>query len=51
MTPATIAQELFEAAHEPKELWLVKGSKHGFIRRDYPEEYAHKIEHFLHHYT
>lgn len=36
-------QELFEAAGEPKELWVAPGSDHAVARLDHPEEYERRV--------
>jgi pimeloyl-ACP methyl ester carboxylesterase len=45
--PADNAQRLFEAAREPKELWLVPGSGHAMARLDHHAEYVRKVHTFF----
>ncbi len=46
-TPVHQAHQLYAAAHEPKKLWLVPSAKHGFISKDYNDEYEERIHEFL----
>ncbi|MBI2912796.1 MAG: alpha/beta hydrolase [Chloroflexi bacterium] len=41
--PHQQAGELFEAAGEPKELWLAAGSDHAVARLDHPQEYTRRV--------
>ncbi len=41
------SQALFAAAGEPKELWLLPGSDHVDGIKDYPKEYARRVEQFF----
>lgn len=45
--PVENAHRLFAAATSKKTLWLVKGSRHGFIIHDNPEEYKQRVDQFL----
>jgi fermentation-respiration switch protein FrsA (DUF1100 family) len=45
--PATTARKVFEAAQEPKELWVFSGSGHGAGPVLFPEEYAREITEFF----
>lgn len=38
---------LFDAAKEPKELWLAPGSSHAMARLDHPEEYLQRVHTFF----
>ncbi len=42
--------ELFEAAGEPKEIWMAPGSDHAVARLDHPEEYIGRVLAFLDRY-
>ncbi|NOJ81538.1 alpha/beta hydrolase [Myxococcus xanthus] len=45
--PAKLQASLFQAACEPKSLWVVEGAGHGQYARVAPEEYARRlIQHF-----
>lgn len=46
VSPAN-SQALFDAADEPKELWLLPGSGHTEGIKDYPEEYARRVVQFF----
>ncbi|HEU4759555.1 MAG TPA: alpha/beta fold hydrolase [Dehalococcoidia bacterium] len=39
--------ELFEAAGQPKEMWLAPGSDHAVARLDYPKEYERRVLNFF----
>jgi alpha-beta hydrolase superfamily lysophospholipase len=41
------ARALFEAASEPRELWIVEGAEHGQAARVQPEEYARRLVGFF----
>jgi fermentation-respiration switch protein FrsA (DUF1100 family) len=45
--PADNAQRLFEAAREPKELWVAPGSGHAMARLDHHGEYVRKVHSFF----
>jgi alpha-beta hydrolase superfamily lysophospholipase len=45
--PPGNAQRLFEAAGEPKELWLVPGSGHATARLDHSREYVERVHAFF----
>jgi pimeloyl-ACP methyl ester carboxylesterase len=47
VVPAVMVKELYAAAREPKELWLVDGAGHGDYQRVAPAEYARRIATFL----
>jgi dipeptidyl aminopeptidase/acylaminoacyl peptidase len=40
-------QRLFDAADEPKELWLAPGSGHAMARLDHPGEYVQRVQAFF----
>jgi fermentation-respiration switch protein FrsA (DUF1100 family) len=42
--------ELFEAAGEPKEIWMAPGSDHAVARLDHPDEYIGRVLAFLDRY-
>jgi len=41
------AQAMFDAAREPKQLWLVPGAKHEDINRIFPKSYKERVLGFL----
>ncbi|WP_235905100.1 alpha/beta hydrolase [Tautonia marina] len=43
----SIAQGLFDAAREPKQLWLVPGAKHNRCREIVPDEYRYRVSTFF----
>ena len=45
--PPNNAQRLFQAAGEPKELWLAPGSGHATARLDHPREYVDRVHSFF----
>jgi len=45
--PSDHPQRLFDAASEPKELWLAAGSGHAMARLDHPQEYVQRVEAFF----
>ena len=45
--PSDHRQRLFDAANEPKELWLAPGSGHAMARLDYPREYVQRVQAFF----
>ena len=45
--PSDHPQRLFEAAGEPKELWLAPGSGHAMARLDHPQEYVERAHAFF----
>jgi fermentation-respiration switch protein FrsA (DUF1100 family) len=46
--PASMPRALFQAAHEPKELWLVDGADHGFERATAgPDIFDERVRIFL----
>jgi pimeloyl-ACP methyl ester carboxylesterase len=45
--PPDHAQRMFEAAGEPKELWLAPGSGHAMARLDHPREYVERVQAFF----
>jgi uncharacterized protein len=47
ITPLRDAYELYECAHQPKELWIAQDAKHGKIYALYPEQYKQKINAFF----
>lgn len=46
--PPEQTRELFAAAGEPKEMWLVPGSDHAVGRLDHSEEYMRRVLDFFH---
>jgi dipeptidyl aminopeptidase/acylaminoacyl peptidase len=46
-TPVAVMAQLFQAAGEPKELWIVPGAKHGGYLAIAPEEYETRVVSFL----
>jgi hypothetical protein len=40
-------ERLFQAAGEPKELWLAPGSGHAMARRDHHREYVERVHAFF----
>ena len=44
---ASMLRELFAAARQPKELWIVPGAGHGFYFQTAPDEYRHKLVDFF----
>jgi fermentation-respiration switch protein FrsA (DUF1100 family) len=47
IVPPAHAHELFDAAGEPKELWLLDGTSHAMPRMDRPDEYADRVAGFF----
>ena len=45
--PPDNAQRLFQAAEEPKELWLAPGSGHAMARLDHSREYVDRVHAFF----
>jgi pimeloyl-ACP methyl ester carboxylesterase len=45
--PSDHPQRLFDAANEPKELWLAPGSGHAMARLDRPQEYVRRVQAFF----
>ncbi len=45
--PPDHPQRLFDAANEPKELWLAPGSAHAMARLDHPREYVQRVQAFF----
>jgi dipeptidyl aminopeptidase/acylaminoacyl peptidase len=45
--PSWMVQELFDAAREPKELWVIPEAEHGGYDRAAPEEYPRRIGGFF----
>jgi pimeloyl-ACP methyl ester carboxylesterase len=45
--PSDHPQRLFDAANEPKELWLAPGSGHAMARLDHPQEYVRRVQAFF----
>jgi uncharacterized protein len=45
--PAVQARQLFAAAHEPKELWIVPNAEHRRIEQVAPDEYRQRVIDFL----
>jgi len=45
--PPDNAQQLFQAAGEPKELWLAPGSGHAMARLDHSREYVERVHAFF----
>jgi dipeptidyl aminopeptidase/acylaminoacyl peptidase len=45
--PPDNAQRLFQAAREPKELWLAPGSGHAMARLDHRREYVERVHAFF----
>ena len=43
-------RELYEAAGEPKEIWMATGSDHAVARLDYPDEYMRRVLAFFDRY-
>jgi len=41
------SKEMFAAAAEPKELWIVEGAKHTDLYADSREEYEHRVLSFF----
>jgi pimeloyl-ACP methyl ester carboxylesterase len=48
--PSDHAQRLFDAASEPKELWLAPGSGHAMARLDHPQQYVQRVQAFFERY-
>ena len=48
--PAEQPGELFEAAGEPKEMWIAPGSDHAVARLDHPKEYMRRVMEFFNRY-
>jgi pimeloyl-ACP methyl ester carboxylesterase len=48
--PSDNVQQLFRAAGEPKELWLVPGSGHAMARLDHGREYVERVHAFFQRY-
>jgi pimeloyl-ACP methyl ester carboxylesterase len=48
--PSDHPQRLFDAAGEPKELWLAPGSGHAMARLDHPQEYVRRVQAFFERY-
>ena len=48
--PPDNAQRLFQAAGEPKELWLAPGSGHAMARLDHRREYVERVHAFFQRY-
>lgn len=48
--PEDQAPALFEAAGEPKELWVAPGSDHAVARLDHPQEYLRRVWEFFDRY-
>ncbi len=46
-TPLTESQDLFNAAHEPKEFWVVPGAQHEDLYRFAKQDYEHHILSFF----
>ncbi|HEX4946560.1 MAG TPA: alpha/beta fold hydrolase [Blastocatellia bacterium] len=46
-TPLTESRALFDAAQEPKELWVVEGAAHENLHRFAKEEYERRVLHFF----
>jgi alpha-beta hydrolase superfamily lysophospholipase len=46
-TPVVNATRLFDAAHEPKELWVVPNAAHRRIEEVAPEEYSRRVLEFF----
>ncbi len=51
IVPVDMAYELYEAANEPKELYIVKGARHGFAYIKNKKAYREKISNFLNAHT
>ena len=47
VVPLPHARELYEAANEPKELWLLEGTSHAMARMDAPEAYVERVASFF----
>jgi fermentation-respiration switch protein FrsA (DUF1100 family) len=47
IVPVAHARELFAAAGEPKELWLLEGTSHAMPRMDRPDEYTERVAEFF----
>jgi dipeptidyl aminopeptidase/acylaminoacyl peptidase len=47
MVPPAALRQLYEAAREPKELWIVKGAGHAGFAQAAPEEYAQRLRGFF----
>jgi len=45
--PSDHPQRLFDAANEPKELWLAPASGHAMARLDHPQEYVQRVQAFF----
>jgi len=48
--PSDNAEQLFQAADEPKELWLAPGSGHAMARLDHGREYVERVHAFFQRY-
>jgi uncharacterized protein len=47
LIPPSDSQEIYDAAGEPKALWLAPGSRHVGAAGDHPEEYRRRVLEFL----
>ena len=45
--PSDHPQRLFDAANEPKEMWLAPGCGHAMARLDHPQEYVQRVQAFF----
>jgi fermentation-respiration switch protein FrsA (DUF1100 family) len=48
-TPLAASQRLFDAAPEPKHMWIVRGAAHVNFHRAAPAEYEQRVTEFLDH--
>ena len=46
--PSWMVYPLYEAKQGEKELWITKGTEHALSYADYPEEYAQRIQTWIH---
>ncbi len=49
-TPVEMAYKLYDAATDPKELWIVPGAEHGKAFDDQPNEYFEHVREFYNKY-
>lgn len=45
--PSWMVYPLYEAKQSEKSLWITKGTEHALSYKDYPEEYARRLQDFL----
>jgi len=47
VVPATMSQQLYQAAQQPKRLWIVPGAVHGNYLNAAPHEYPQRLVEFF----